>query len=169
MLQISPFVFAGRHSLGFAHEFHQQFGAHYSSGGLVFANPDGTPVKPDSVSASVSALCRRLKMPKGVSLHTLRHPRIVPDSGRHGDHCGVGAAWALHAPRYPRCLRARASRPRRRGGVEVGAVPEAERVHWRDRSCSMSFYGPSVVAARGSAKLASYRGIGSANGNRTRI
>jgi integrase len=59
-------------------EFRQQFGADYAGGGLIFANPDGTPVKPDSVSASVSALCRRLKMPKGVSLHTLRHT--------HGSH-----------------------------------------------------------------------------------
>ena len=45
---------------------------------LIFANPDGTPLRPDSVSASVSALCRRLKLPKGVSLHTLRHS--------HGSH-----------------------------------------------------------------------------------
>jgi|HubBroStandDraft_6_1064221.scaffolds.fasta_scaffold46572_5 integrase len=45
---------------------------------LIFANPNGTPVKPDSVSAAVSALCRRLKLPKGVSLHTLRHT--------HGSH-----------------------------------------------------------------------------------
>jgi integrase len=45
---------------------------------LIFANPNGTPVRPDSVSASVSALCRRLKLPKGVNLHTLRHT--------HGSH-----------------------------------------------------------------------------------
>ena len=42
------------------------------------ANPDGTPLRPDSVSSSVSALCWRLKLPKGVSLHTLRHS--------HGSH-----------------------------------------------------------------------------------
>jgi integrase len=40
---------------------------------LVFANPDGTPLKPDSVSASVSLLFRKLKLPKGTSLHSLRH------------------------------------------------------------------------------------------------
>jgi hypothetical protein len=34
---------------------------------LIFANPNGTPLKPDSVSASVSLLCRRLGLPKGVS------------------------------------------------------------------------------------------------------
>jgi len=40
---------------------------------LVFANPDGTLLKPNSVSASVSLLCGRLGLPKGASLHTLRH------------------------------------------------------------------------------------------------
>ena len=60
-------------------EFRQQFGSDYRVDlDLIFANPDGTPLKPDSVSASVSALCRRLKLPKGVSLHTLRHS--------HGSH-----------------------------------------------------------------------------------
>jgi hypothetical protein len=29
---------------------------------LIFANPDGTPLKPDSVSACVSLLSRRLKL-----------------------------------------------------------------------------------------------------------
>ncbi|MEK7750725.1 MAG: tyrosine-type recombinase/integrase, partial [Acidobacteriota bacterium] len=39
----------------------------------IFANPDGTPSKPDSVSATVSLLYRKLKLPKGASLHSLRH------------------------------------------------------------------------------------------------
>ena len=60
-------------------EFRRQFGPDYRSDlDLIFANPDGTPLRPDSVSASVSALCRRLKLPKDVSLHTLRHS--------HGSH-----------------------------------------------------------------------------------
>jgi integrase len=45
---------------------------HQQESNLIFANPDGTPLKPDSVSASVSLLCRRLGLPKGASLHTLR-------------------------------------------------------------------------------------------------
>jgi integrase len=53
-------------------EFREQFGPDYT-GDLIFANPDGSPLKPDSVSSAVSLLCRRLKLPKGVSLHTLRH------------------------------------------------------------------------------------------------
>lgn len=57
-------------------EFRRQFGPHYRSElDLIFANPDGTPLKPDSVSASVSALFTRLKIPKpkGAALHLLRH------------------------------------------------------------------------------------------------
>lgn len=57
-------------------EFRQQFGADYRSDlDLVFASPNGTPLKPDSISASVSALFKRLKIPKpkGASLHLLRH------------------------------------------------------------------------------------------------
>jgi len=55
-------------------EFRQQFGPDYRTDlDLIFANPHGTPLKPDSVSATVSLLCRRLGLPKGASLHTLRH------------------------------------------------------------------------------------------------
>jgi integrase len=54
--------------------FRLQFGPDYRAEfDLVFANPDGTPLKPDSVSASVSLLFRKLKLPKGTSLHSLRH------------------------------------------------------------------------------------------------
>jgi integrase len=55
-------------------EFRQQFGSDYRTDlDLIFANPDGSPLKPDSVSAAVSLLSRELKLPKGASLHTLRH------------------------------------------------------------------------------------------------
>jgi integrase len=55
--------------------FRQQFGPDYRADlDLIFANPDGTPLKPDSVSSSISLLCRRLGLPKGASLHTLRLP-----------------------------------------------------------------------------------------------
>lgn len=54
--------------------FRQQCGLNYRSDlDLIFANPDGTALKPDTISASISLLCRRLGLPKGVSLHTLRH------------------------------------------------------------------------------------------------
>jgi integrase len=60
-------------------KFRQQYDPDYRADlDLIFANPDGTPLKPDSISASVSALSKRLKLPKGASLHTLRHT--------HGSH-----------------------------------------------------------------------------------
>jgi integrase len=59
--------------------FRTQFGPDYRADlDLIFANPDGTPLRPDSVSASISALAKRLRLPKGASLHTLRHT--------HGSH-----------------------------------------------------------------------------------
>jgi integrase len=55
-------------------EFRRQHGPDYRGDlDLIFANLDGTPFKPDSISAAVSLLFRRLKLPKGASLHSLRH------------------------------------------------------------------------------------------------
>jgi len=57
-------------------EFRAQFGPDYCSDlDLIFANPDGSPLKPDSISATASALFKRLKIPKprGGALHLLRH------------------------------------------------------------------------------------------------
>ena len=59
----------------------QQFGPGYPTDlDLIFANPDGTPLRPDSISASVFALFKRLKLPKprGASLRPLPHS--------HGSH-----------------------------------------------------------------------------------
>jgi integrase len=61
--------------------FRAQFGSAYQSDlDLIFAQPDGGPLKPNSMSSSVSALFKRLKIPKpkGASLHLLRHS--------HGSH-----------------------------------------------------------------------------------
>jgi integrase len=41
-------------------------------GDYIFCNSDGSPLKPDTVSASVSLLFRNLKLPTGASLHTPR-------------------------------------------------------------------------------------------------
>jgi len=55
-------------------EFRRQFGPDYRSDlDSIFANPDGSPLMPHSISATVSRLCRRLGLPKGASLHVLRH------------------------------------------------------------------------------------------------
>jgi site-specific recombinase XerD len=40
---------------------------------LIFANPNGTPLKPNSVSATVSRVCKKAGLPKAASLHVLRH------------------------------------------------------------------------------------------------
>lgn len=64
-------------------EFRHQYGSDYATAlDLIFANPNGSPLRPDSVSASISLLCRRLKLPPGASLHTLRHT--------HATHMLVG-------------------------------------------------------------------------------
>lgn len=55
-------------------EFRKQFGSAYQARlDLVFANHDGTPLRPNSLSGSVSNLRKKLKLPPGASLHTLRH------------------------------------------------------------------------------------------------
>jgi integrase len=57
-------------------EFRAQFGPDYHSDlDLIFANHDGSPLKPDSISATTSALFKRLEIPKplGGALHLLRH------------------------------------------------------------------------------------------------
>ena len=55
-------------------EFRRQFGpAYHSDMDLIFANPDGSPLMPNSVSSTVARLCRKLGLPKGASLHVLRH------------------------------------------------------------------------------------------------
>jgi integrase len=60
-------------------EFRRQFGPAYCTDlDLIFANPDRTPLRPNSISSVVSLLFRRLGLPKGASLHSLRHS--------HGSH-----------------------------------------------------------------------------------
>jgi integrase len=55
-------------------EFRRQFGPDYRSDlDLVFSNQDGSPLMPNSISSTVSRLCRRLGLPKGASFHVLRH------------------------------------------------------------------------------------------------
>jgi integrase len=57
-------------------KYHAQFGPDYRSDlDLVFSDVDGSALKPDSISASVSALFKRLKIPKpkGAALHIFRH------------------------------------------------------------------------------------------------
>jgi integrase len=58
-------------------EFRAQYGTDYRSDlDLVFAKEDGLPFLPSYISTAVWKLCRRLKFPKGASLHTLRHTHV---------------------------------------------------------------------------------------------
>lgn len=74
----------------------QPYREHFGEGDQrdhVFCNPDGSPPKPDTVSASVSLLFRHLKHPKGASLHALRNA--------HGSHlfaAGVPPGRGQQAP-----------------------------------------------------------------------
>ena len=64
-------------------EFRMQFGPdHRSDLDLIFANPDGSPLKSDSISATVSALFKRPKIaqPRGGALHLLAHAGVA-DAG----------------------------------------------------------------------------------------
>ena len=63
---------------------------------LVFADPGGEPLMPDSVSSKASLLCRKPKLPKGASLHTLRHSHFSQLIA-HGADLGAVAARAGHA------------------------------------------------------------------------
>ncbi|MCC6263344.1 MAG: site-specific integrase [Bryobacterales bacterium] len=62
----------------------EHFGDSYQ-GDYNFGNPDGSPLKSDTASAFVSPLLRSLKLPKGASLHTLRHT--------HDSHLLAADAW----------------------------------------------------------------------------
>jgi integrase len=88
-------------------EFRRQFGPDYRADlDLILANPDGTPLKPDSVSAAVSLLFRRLKLPKGASLHSLRHTHTshllaegvpLPVVAARLGHCSVRVAAEIYS------------------------------------------------------------------------
>ncbi len=53
---------------------HQLYGPDYRTDlDLVFANPEGDYLKPDTVTAEACRIARKAGLPKGVSLHTLRH------------------------------------------------------------------------------------------------
>ena len=86
-------------------KFRRQFGASYRSDlDLIFANPDGTPLMPNSISSTVARLCRKLGLPKGASLHVLRREPRKPPAGRRSgprDHRRApGPLLRAHHCRY---------------------------------------------------------------------
>jgi len=59
--------------------FRRQFGPDYRSDlNLIFCQPDGSPLKPDSLSGTIREIFVRLGIPKpkGSSLHLLRHTHV---------------------------------------------------------------------------------------------
>jgi integrase len=94
-------------------KFRLQFGEDYRSDeDLIFANPDGTPLKPDSVSAAVTKLCRRLKLPKGVNLHSLRHTHASHLLANGMDVTAVSERLGHSSPRVTQDIYAHAIRGR---------------------------------------------------------
>ena len=92
-------------------EYRAHFGSAYRADlDLVFATPEGDPFKPDSVSSSVSAICRRLKLPSGVSLHALRHSHgsqllaggvPIPEVSARLGHANANVTLAVYAHEIP--------------------------------------------------------------------
>jgi integrase len=62
-------------------EYRAHFGASYQ-GDFIFCNPDGSPLKPDTVSVAVSLRFCNLGLPKGVIPHAVPYPRLAPAGGR---------------------------------------------------------------------------------------
>ncbi len=64
-------------------EFRQKFGPDYRSDlDLIFANADGSPLMPKSISSTVARLCRRLGLPKGASRPCLATQPCESPAGR---------------------------------------------------------------------------------------
>ena len=91
-------------------ELKQQFGPSYQDNDLIFCQEDGTPLWPDSVSSSISLLCRKLGLPKGTSLHSLgiRTRACCWKRGAGGGR--LQAPRPRLDPHHARHLRARAAR-----------------------------------------------------------
>jgi hypothetical protein len=61
---------------------------------LIFANPAGTLLRPDSISAAVSALFKKLKLPKGREpAYTPPFPGLSPPRRGDGITGGIRATW----------------------------------------------------------------------------
>src|ERR1700732_1659284 len=90
----------------------RQFGPAYCSDlGLIFANPDGTLLKPDLISASIIAPPPALRSANGCQpRYAAPHPWVGFASGRRGPCNRIGTPGALLGSRDSGHLLARASR-----------------------------------------------------------
>ena len=109
-------------------EFRRQFGPDYRSDlDLIFANPDGSPLMPNSISSTVSRLCRRLGLPKGASLHVLRHSHASLLLADGVDLATVSDASATHPFAQPPTSTATRSAARTTPRPGVGTISCSER------------------------------------------
>ena len=143
----------------------QQFGPDYRADlDLIFASHDGTPLKSHSVSTFVSALCRRLKLPEGASLHILRpsHGSYLIASG--GDLQTASARPGhsnvrVSAEFYAHVLRGRDDeRARKRESSSAGAYWKS----WRRASLNLAGalrVGEGCSAFRVSENMVALTGI----------
>jgi hypothetical protein len=99
--------------------------SHKSELDLIFAEPDGTPLTPNSISSSVSLLFKRLKIPKpkGAALHLFRHSqRVAPVGGGYGIASGFRAAGSQFGDGDCDSLFASPHGARSRSGNPVGRI-----------------------------------------------
>jgi integrase len=109
-------------------KFGNQFGPdHRSDLDLVSPNPDGSPLRPDSISSAVSLLSRRLKLPKGASLHTLRHSHTSHLLADGVDIATVSERLGHSSVRVTAEIYSHALRGKDDEAARVGAVPAATR------------------------------------------
>jgi integrase len=89
----------------------EQFGSDYQTDlDLIFCQSDGSPLRPDSVSAAVSLLYKTLKLPTGSSLHAVRHAHAsqllaagvpLPDVSKRLGHSNVFTTASVYAHSLP--------------------------------------------------------------------
>jgi integrase len=91
-------------------EFRKQFGADYRTDlDLIFANPDGTPLKPDSISATVS-LVQTVEDSKTEGFRASSSSALAPVTharARRAAAGGIAAVGSLLGTRHGRRIRTR--------------------------------------------------------------
>jgi hypothetical protein len=119
-------------------------------------NPDGSPLKPDTVSASVSLLFRSLKLPKDASLHTLRHTHgshlpaagvPLTDVSKRLGHVNphVTATVYAHAmPGHDDLAAAAWEKFQITGRVKETGVGKSAKTYYQEKSCNERAFGDQV-------------------------
>jgi len=109
--------------------YRAQFGPRYRADlDLIFANTDGTPLKPNSVSGTVSRICKQAGLPKGASLHVLRHSHASQLAERGVDLPTISERLGHSSVRTTADIYAHAMRGKDAAAAKVwDAIQESER------------------------------------------